>query len=191
MASSVAPGVTSESRPVPDPTVLTTQQIFNSIAALRDVIDVRLAGMDQAVDLLQQAANRKPTIGELEARFEEKFRAICMVLSERERRDAALVAANQTAVIKAEVATNDSLSQLQALFQSSIGGLNGQVQDLKSRLDRGEGGSVRERETRNDNRNTHLDSRSLVFSVVASVAAIGAVLLGILNFVHLQGSIIR
>src|SRR3954467_2137747 len=66
MASSVAPAVTTESRPVPDPTVLTTQQIYNAVASLRDVMDVRLCAMDKAVNLLQETANRKPTIGEVE-----------------------------------------------------------------------------------------------------------------------------
>lgn len=207
--------VTSEIRPVPDPTVLTTQQIYTAIAALRDVMEVRLSAMDKAVQLLQEAANRRPTIGELEEQVEGRFRRIDTIFEERAVQSAALTAANLLAVqaalqaqkesllaqkeaaaetlkssgiaiAKAEVATNDSLRQLQTLFQTSMGALGTQLQDLKSRLDRGEGDHAGQREARGTDRTNHLDSRALVFSIVASVTALGIVLVGLLNFAKLH-----
>src|SRR4051812_29940910 len=239
LPSSVAPGVTTESRPIPDPTVLTTQQIYNAVASLRDVMDVRLCAMDKAVQLLQETANRKPTIGEvegvhrtkienLEKRVDHKYVETAADLShlrdihgarmdgienlfktqfeEREKRNrqmaeastAAIGAALQAqrdaafetqrssgaAITKAEIATNDTLRQLQALFQTSINALNTQVQDLKSRIDRGEAGDVGKREATGDSRTQQLDARSLIFSVIAALLAGGAFMVALLNYVR-------
>ncbi len=60
------------SRPVPDPTVLTTAALAQAIAALREltetrmngeikVLEARLASMDEAVRLLQSARDNHPT----------------------------------------------------------------------------------------------------------------------------------
>lgn len=45
--------------PVPDPTVMTTQLVDRALAAYRDVVDVRLSGMDRAIAL--SASNASDT----------------------------------------------------------------------------------------------------------------------------------
>jgi hypothetical protein len=42
-----------ESRPIPDPTTLTVELTRREIAALRELIETRLRGMDKAIELLQ------------------------------------------------------------------------------------------------------------------------------------------
>lgn len=54
-----------DSRPVPDPTNLTTQQLHIAVNNLREIMEIRFQGMDKAVVLLQDYANRVPTIGEI------------------------------------------------------------------------------------------------------------------------------
>jgi hypothetical protein len=51
--------------------------------------------------------------------------------------------ASATAIAKSEAATTESIRQLTMLFQTSIAALSTQVQEVKSRLDRGEGGTTR------------------------------------------------
>ncbi len=46
--------------PVPDPTVLTTQQLRHEMGTLREVIEARLDGMDIATKLLADHVNRVP-----------------------------------------------------------------------------------------------------------------------------------
>jgi hypothetical protein len=157
------PSVT-EWRPVPDPTVLTTQQLSVAIAAQRDLFETRIEAMDTAVKLLQENANRSPTIGEVYARFEERFIRIDQSFVERDKRTDQLTLASSTAIAaalqaqkeaagesqksssaaiaKAETATSESIKQLQVLFQTSIAALSTQILDVKSRLDKGEGQGV-------------------------------------------------
>ena len=47
--------------PVPDPTILTTQQLVREIDALKEVIFTRLDGMDEAIKIFNEAITRTPT----------------------------------------------------------------------------------------------------------------------------------
>lgn len=62
--------------PVPDPTVLTTQQLSLSILGLRELLQARLDAMDKAVTLLQGTINTRPTVGEVAVQYDEKFFSI-------------------------------------------------------------------------------------------------------------------
>jgi SMC interacting uncharacterized protein involved in chromosome segregation len=48
-------------RPVPDPTVLTTQQLLREILGLKEVVFTRLEGMDKALALLHDNLTRGPS----------------------------------------------------------------------------------------------------------------------------------
>lgn len=90
------------STPVPDPTVLTTQQLQREIATsrevvetlvrgIREVFETRLDGMDVAVVLLQQAKDRLPSliddaVRQLQEVHEEKFSSIKTQFAERDTR---------------------------------------------------------------------------------------------------------
>jgi chromosome segregation ATPase len=78
----------SGSRPVPDPTLLTTQQLLREVAQLRTefaeqigsvqtILETRLNGMDKAIELLQATADRFP------ARMDEKIHAAIGVHDEK------------------------------------------------------------------------------------------------------------
>ena len=86
-------------RPIPDPTVLTTQQLLAASAVLRDAIDAvrkvietRLDGMDKAIELLRVTSTEKfPLMVEskvlnLKDLHDEKFKSIQTQFLERDTR---------------------------------------------------------------------------------------------------------
>jgi hypothetical protein len=91
-----------DTRPVPDPTVLTTQALVASITSLREVLEAviqgqkavfesRLDGMDKAINLLQVTTDRQPAevdrkIANLRVLHEEKFTSIQVQFAERDTR---------------------------------------------------------------------------------------------------------
>jgi hypothetical protein len=198
-----APSVT-EWRPMPDPAAeKTDRQIENAIMSLRDLVDTRLTAMDKAIVLLQQQANRSPTIGEVFARFEERFVRIDQSFIERDRRTDQLTLASSTAIAaalqaqkeaagetqksssaaiaKSEAATGESIKQLQTLFQTSIAGLSNRIDDVKSRLDKGEGSGLGSREAvldhrweKRDNREETVSYRGALYGIIGIVIAIGS-----------------
>ena len=95
-----------ERRPIPDPTVLTTQQLLRELTALKELVFTRLDGMDEATRLIQAQQARVPTEVDravnnlrelLEARnnsietnlrdvYDEKFHSIETQFKERDTR---------------------------------------------------------------------------------------------------------
>lgn len=119
----------------------------------------------------------------LHEKIESLERAVHNRFIERDKRAEQLSAANVTAVnaawlaqkeaiTKSEVATADSIKQLQALFQTAISGLSTQVLDVKSRLDKGEGQGVGGRVALEDNRAEKQDSSARMFAVIAIVVSV-------------------
>ncbi len=161
------------STPVPDPTVLTTQQLGLSVSALREFIattrellETRLDAMDTATRLNKEQMNNIPRlIDEKLTQFKdltlEKFHSIETQFKERDTRteqsskdskvavDAALQAAKEAvgeqnkssalAIAKSEASTNKQLDQIGTLINSTNKALDEKINDLKGRLDRGEG----------------------------------------------------
>jgi len=149
------------SRPIPDPTLLTTQQVQREIASLKEIIFTRLDANDKAVQLLHEDVTRVPTdtdkqIAHLKELHQEKFESIVKQFSERDARmdreaasnktslDAALQAAekavnkqNETfalSINKSENATNKSMEQMAALIHTSNNALESKISDLKDRV---------------------------------------------------------
>lgn len=114
-----APG-TGDIRPVPDPTVLTTQQLLSAISAVREVIETRLAGMDKAIDLLQGHNDKlRPMImalldekvNHLQALHEEKFAGIQVQFKERDTRSERESRDNKVAVDAAFAAQKEAAAR--------------------------------------------------------------------------------
>jgi hypothetical protein len=82
---------------------------------------------------------------------------------------------NSIAIAKSESSTLESLRQLRELFLSETKAINEKVDDLKSRLDRGEGkgsGVVERRETDRASVGQGLAIASVVISIVVAMVAI-------------------
>lgn len=150
-----------DSRPVPDPTLLTGQLIAREVGMLRELLETRLNAMDKAMALFQESITRVPTdvdkqVGHLKQLHEEKFDGVQKQFSERDVRveqtsrdskvaiDAALQAAKEAvgqqtqasdrAIAKSETATSKQLDQLAVQIQTETRALDGKIGDLKERL---------------------------------------------------------
>lgn len=155
--------------PRPDPTLLTTQQLLRELASLREVLDTRLDGMDKATALLAETVNRTPTaiqtaITGLREVYDERFHSVQTQFSERDIRTAqadsaraeALAAALQAAkeavfeqaqaaakaADKTELSFTKLIEQTQLQITTVAGGLGDKIDDLKGRIDRGEGSTA-------------------------------------------------
>jgi len=143
-------------RPVPDPTVLTTQQLMRELANLKEVMQTRMDGYDRAIALLQAFADRQPTIAEVVARFEEKFVGIQTQFKERDIRveqtakeskvavDAAFSAQKEAvseqnksgaaAIAKSEATTTKQIDAIGILIATTTKGTDEKIDDLKTRI---------------------------------------------------------
>lgn len=145
-------------RPVPDPTVLTTQQLYREIAtsektlltaikALADRLEARLDGMDKAIDLIQKSADKAPSevdtkVGALKELFMGRFDAINMQFGERDKRfeiaahekaiaiDAALQAQKESAA-KVEERFRDDIRTLSDLVDTKTESIRQSVETIK------------------------------------------------------------
>lgn len=127
---SVMAKATSGSVPVPDPTVLTTQQLIQRIGDLKELVEVkmggemstiraRLDGMDEAILMRYAAVEKFPIVIEekvanLRVLHEERFNSVAKQFQERDTRSDQAQAAGTKAIDAAFKAAGDA-SQLQAL----------------------------------------------------------------------------
>ncbi len=109
-------GRMSNWRPIPDPTILTTQQLMREIGALKELMQVRLDAYDKAIQLLQDFTDRQPTIAEVVAKFEERFRSI------------------ETQFVKADMTTTKQMDSITTLLQANAKAGNEKIDDIKGRV---------------------------------------------------------
>ena len=158
----------TESRPNPDPSILTTQQLLREVSMLREIVDTRLGGMDKAIDLLQKYADKSPSSSVLEQQIKSlndimgvKLDGVQTQFTERDKRTEQLSIADKTAIAaalqaqkEAAGAQNESnatantktetnfaklIEQGQSLLLEVRRNTEAQINDLKSRIDKGEG----------------------------------------------------
>ncbi len=188
--------------PVPDPTVLTTQQLQREIATSREVvethlegikrvIETRLEGMDKAIALLQISNDRIPThvnemVTHLKSLHEERFHSIATQFLERDTRteqtsrdskvavDAALQAAKE-AVGEQNKSNALAIAKSETTFTKQID----QIGILISALQKGFDDKIDDIKTRlqsmEGQRKGAFDSYGFLIGVIATVIAIVSV----------------
>lgn len=162
MAASQTAPMQRDSRPVPDPTVLTTQQLQREIgmsrefveariSGFRDVLETRLDAMDKAIGLLHEHNSSTPDhikdmVGQLQFLHEEKFRSIGSQFLERDTRteqtsrdskvavDAALQAAKE-AVGEQNKSNAMAIAKSEATFTKQIDQIGTLITTLQKGLD--------------------------------------------------------
>jgi predicted HNH restriction endonuclease len=181
--------------PIPDPTILTTQQLVREIAALKEIIFTRLAGMDKALDLATAVLNQVPSeitkeIAHLKELENARFESIEKRFHERDARfeqaasttkealDVALGASEKT-MNKAETSFTKQFDQLNAIIGTKSESLALQLTDLKERFlkveGRGEGQVVQ--------RASFQEERKTAVSIVAAIVAAIGVAVGVAGMV--------
>jgi len=196
-----------DSRPIPDPTVLTNQAVAQAMDTLRRelgahaaVMNIRVEDMERLARQLVVTANER--IEHLQLLHDEKFASVAMQFDEREKRsdqatrenkiavDAALQAArdavqaqNQASaqsIAKSEAATAKQIDQIGTLVQSTTQGLNDKIDDVKSRLTLIEGKGAGRGEEQVDRRS----SGSYLFAAIGAVIGVAGLLIVVIDLVH-------
>ena len=142
--------------PIADPTVLSTAQVDREIGHLKAIIDTRLEGMDRAVNLLEVAVERSPSlvdlaVGHLQSLHQQRFATVELQFVERDLRvDAAFAAAkeavaeqnkaNLAANAKMELSFTKQLDAINTLISTISNSSDGKIDDLKARVGLLEGG---------------------------------------------------
>ncbi len=199
------------STPRPDPTVLTTQQLFREIASVRDILETRQDGTDRAIGLLEAAFDRLPAVitaavHVLQELHEEKFRSIEIQFKERDTRaeqtsrdskvavDAALSAqvkavdaqniANDRAIAKSEAGFTKQIDQIGTLIQATGKATDEKIDDVKERLNAME---IRANsfEARTTGKTEGISAVGVIIvSIVAGLAALVSVATLAFNIMH-------
>jgi hypothetical protein len=137
-------------RPIPDPTILTTQAQNAAIAGLREILEMRLAGMDKAVVLVSDDLKAFPllvseAVGGLEKLINEKLVSINNQFTLRDVAVAAALKAAQEAVFAQQVANKEANTKMESGFiklfdqngerlEMIRSGLAASIDDIKERL---------------------------------------------------------
>jgi cation transport regulator ChaB len=198
--------------PVPDPTILTTEQLLRVAEAERDyvkgevrAIEARLDAIDKATSLLSETVNRVPTevtkeVMHSRALNDEMFHSVQVQFKERDERseresrdnkvavDAAFAAqkeaaakqdeANQKSIDKSEAGTAEAINKLAQLFETTLGGLRGTLDDVKLRVGSMEAVIANGHFNRSDSRASNANVIAII-GVIVTALLVGAALIGL------------
>jgi hypothetical protein len=182
------------------------QSIEERLKSLRELIDARIGAMDKATELLADDLHRVPTIldreiATLERLFDEKTKSLQIKLKERDdqaQQDKATAAAavkialdnlrelialqnssNAAAIAKSELSTASDLIALDKIINATKDGLSAEINNVKQRLDRGEGAVHGQKELRQED---HLATGSIV-GITGAVVALLALVIAAISYV--------
>jgi prefoldin subunit 5 len=189
-------------RPVPDPTVLTTDAVNRATAVSREytdgmmaVVAERLRGIDTATRLLNETVNRyrrtERAVGNLSSLMDERFQSVQTQFQERDTRQGRESRDNKIAVDAAfaaqkEIAAKQDESNARALEKSEkstekiIDTLSEKIDDLKDRLVAAQAQVVAVESRRSggqDNKAAFYAAAGLVVIVIGLIIAVITVLL--------------
>lgn len=137
-------------KPIPDPTVLTTELTLREINNLKELLQAEINNLklkDERHDL--EFSNRAPAIRaeveRLHALFDERFKSIGVQFSERDKRQDQVLEASKLAIEAALLSQKESMAKTEAAFtkqidQSSVvvnaiaKATDEKIDDLKTRL---------------------------------------------------------
>ena len=135
-----------DSRPVPDPTLLTTQQLLREIGTVRELFDARLAAVDRSISVLQSGIDRvvsqvSSEVGQLRDLHSERFKSIEVRFIERDKWIEQHALANGNTISEMKLNFSKQIDQGTQLLQEVRRSTETQISDLKSRVDKAEGRS--------------------------------------------------
>ena len=141
-----------DTKPTPDPTVLTTEALQREVEAVKDLINITgdrfHTEIVQARDAHEESVRQRFIAVEREFELTERYR-VEQKKDTKDAVDAALAAAKEAvreqtlasekSILKSETATSEQLRQLTVTFTTAIAGVNDKFDDLKDRVNRIEG----------------------------------------------------
>jgi uncharacterized membrane protein YdbT with pleckstrin-like domain len=171
----------SQRIPIPDPTALTIDLLRREISSLQAILEARMDAMDQARGLLLQimterGAETERRFHDRDIRFDERDKArtdaVRTALQSARDLSDARDAATDKAGEKFEASVREQITQLSVLAAANRDQLSTQIDALKERIDRGEGGQAGAKDLRSESR--------LNLNAVVSAAA---VLIALVSFI--------
>jgi hypothetical protein len=119
-------------RPDPDPTERTIEQSLREIAGLSKYLEGQIKSLQDLIEEKLIGVATQFTMRD--TALTAAFKAAQDAVSEQNKSSA-------LAISKSELATAESIKQLQTIFQTASQATNEKIDDLKSRMDKGEGHS--------------------------------------------------
>lgn len=171
----------------------------DKLVSLRDMLNVRIDAVEKAAEVFSQNLNRVPTLldreaARLQAILEERTGNIRTSISERDSQakqdkiSAAMAVqtalgslkelisaqngATAAAIAKSEAATANDLESLNKIIGTTKDGLSAEINNLKQRLDRGEGASSGQKELRREDHTTVISVVGITGGIVGIIALI-------------------
>jgi hypothetical protein len=133
--------------PIPDPSILTTEQLQRIDITLRDHIREQIGCLEKLHDQKFESLN------DLYSHIAESNKtALAAALLSQKETAAALTVAHNEAIAKSDAAVNNEIDALKTLIRTTDGATNTRIVDLTSRLDRGEGAARASTDTRTEKR---------------------------------------
>ena len=189
--------------PVPDPSVLTTDIVNAAKEDLRRETDTAVHNRDAAINALR--IELMGEIRRLEDIQRERLLRIDQRFEERDERtgqiadlarislDAALAAAkeavgeqnrsNALSITKSESSMKEQVTANAVQAGTRIDALSDKFDDLKSRIDRGEGGQNGQRYERTEQRDTRSEHRGVQTLSTNIMVGVGLVIIGVLALI--------
>jgi hypothetical protein len=176
---------TTPSPPVPDPTLLTTENLRREISNLKELTDTKFAGIN---DLFSSELEKLASV------TSERFTAVGAQFTERDTRtdqragdtklavDAAFAAAKE-ATAKIEAGFTKSIDGQQELMNTNTKASDEKISDLKDRITAIESRTQGLGAARSEGRDNQNDTRGFVFGMVGMVIGMGALILTVMTHV--------
>jgi flagellar motor switch/type III secretory pathway protein FliN len=143
-----------DSRPIPDPTLLTTEALQREVATLRELIEQRLDALAQVQDQIisrveAQADGHRALDDERFMGIDQQFQlveqqrieqkgdtkaAVDAALTAQKEAGASQTAASEQAITKLESASTKQLEQLTSTFNTEVGAIRREIGDFKDRI---------------------------------------------------------
>jgi hypothetical protein len=160
------PNNSSGSRPVPDPTSLTTQQTDERVLALRELLETRIKGID--TQIAERDIRTEQTSRDSKVAVDAAFAAAKEAVAEQNK-------SNALSISKSEAAFTKQVDQMGIVIQALTKGIDDRIDDIKTRLT-----------TIETSRSTKTDGVSQIgvvilglFTSLSAIASVAAVVISI------------
>lgn len=163
-----------DTRPVPDPTLLTTRALDQAISNLGRLLQAEVVALH---DLLKaEGKSQGNVMHERFRKIEQQFEAVerHRVEQKADTIDAALTAQKE-AVTKTEASTTKQLEQLSANFATAISAVDGGLGDIKERVSRIESAKLGGQELLQERRSNNSAMYALAGFILVVINIVGLV----------------
>ncbi len=161
-----------EAKPVPDPTILTTEQLLREVGNVERLMDARLKIIEAVTDERFNSVETQFALFERQ-RIEQKQdtkSAVDSALAAAEKAVGNQTIASEKAIGVGQTATAEQLKQTNITVSTALGGLTSMLNDLKTRVERIENIRQGGTELRTDQRQNAAQMIGLAAVLVAAIA---------------------